>query len=178
MTRSFYAIPAMICLAAATVLAQAPAGDRPTSNPPATQQPTTQKPATSEPAAQQPSRPAESSSASAGKVTYVGCVKPGTSSGSWVLENAELAPKAGASSSSTVGTSGTSKMVLNLSPAATVNLTPHANHKVEVVGVASPAKPGADSAASTPGASTAAGAQASRQQFSVESVKMVSATCP
>jgi hypothetical protein len=63
-------------------------------------------------------------------------------------------------------------LTLNLDPAATVNLTPHANHKVEVVGMASPAKPGdasASSSASAPGTAT---------KFSVESLKMVSATCP
>jgi len=63
-------------------------------------------------------------------------------------------------------------MAFNLEPASSVNLTPHANHKVEVVGTVSPAKAGADAAAG------AAGAQAPRQQFSVESLKMVSATCP
>jgi hypothetical protein len=92
--------------------------------------------------------------------------------GTWVLENAEVAAKPGASPS-TVGTSGTAKMTLNLDPAATVNLKPHANHKVELVGTLSPAKAGAD--ASAPSASAAG---AARQEFSVESLKMVSATCP
>ena len=162
MTRPLYAIPAMICLAAAVVTAQAPAADRPDAgqDKPGAQQPTTQKPAT----------PPAASASAANKTTYTGCVKPGTSAGTWILENAEAAAKPGAAPS-TVGTSGTSKMTLNLDPAATVNLTPHANHKVEVVGALSPAKAGASE-------SPAAGASAPRQQFSVESVKMVSATCP
>jgi hypothetical protein len=161
MTRSMYAIPVMVCLTAAAVGAQAPA-DKPAQ--PAAQQPAAQKPATPAP---------EQSTTSVSKVTYTGCVKPGTAAGTWVLENAEAAAKPGASASSTVGTSGASKMTFNLSPAATVNLTPHANHKVEVVGIVTPAKPSADAAASP-----AAGAQAPRQQIAVESLKMVSATCP
>jgi hypothetical protein len=157
MTRSLYAIPAMICLAAAAAAAQA---DKPAA-PAAPASP---------PAAQQPARPSESTAAS--KVTYSGCVKPGTASGTWVLENAEAAQKAGASAPGGVGTSGASKMAFSLAPASSVNLTPHANHKVEVTGVVSAAKP-------APEAGAAAGASsAPRQQIAVESVKMVSATCP
>jgi len=139
------------------------------------------------------------------KITYVGCVKPGTSTDTWVLENAET-QKAGATGAGAVGTSGRSTTTLNLDPAATVNLKAHANHKVEIVGtmatgsgatapaapksgeaaagVAGPttatgetATPGAAGAAAT-GATGAAGARASGAHFSVESLKMVSATCP
>jgi hypothetical protein len=158
MKRTLYAVPAMLCLAVVVTTAQdKPAGDKP-ANPPAGQQPST--PSTP---------PAPSASAATNKVTYTGCVKPGTSADSWILENAE-ATKAGAASSS-VGTSGTSKTTLNLSPAASVDLKTHANHKVEVTGTVSAAKPGADSSAAGAGG-------AARQQFSVDSVKMVSATCP
>ena len=168
MIRSLYAIPAMLCVTAVMVTAQAPAGEKPANNPPAAEQPTAQQP----PAAPRPTTPPASAQASAAnKVTYTGCVKPGTAPGTWILESAEIAAKPGAAPSA-VGTSGASKTTFNLDPAATVNLTPHANHKVEVVGIASPAKAGGDAAASA-----APGAQA-RQQFSVESVKMVSATCP
>jgi hypothetical protein len=165
MKRSLYAVPAMFCLTAALVTAQAPPANPPAAEKPAAQQPTTP----------QPSTPPASATA-ANKVTYTGCVKPGTAAGTWILENAEVAAKPGAAPS-TVGTSGTSKVVFNLEPAATVNLTPHANHKVELVGTLSPAKPGADAASAKPGAD-AASASAPRQQFSVESMKMVSATCP
>jgi hypothetical protein len=157
MNRSFFAVPAMICLVAVSITAQAPA-----------EQPTTQKPA-----AQQPARPAETPATAANKLTYTGCLKPGTATGTWILENAEVAAKPGASAPGSVGTSGAAKMTLNLDPAATVNLTPHANHKVEVSGMVSAARPSAEAAPSS-----AAGAQAPRQQFSVESMKMVSATCP
>ncbi len=211
MTRSLYAIPATLCLAAAVVTAQAPAGDKPASNPPATQQPAGQppagqqpssgKPTTASPSSQQPS-----STMAGNKITYVGCVKPGTSTGTWVLENAE-AQKAGVTGSGAVGRSGGSTMTLNLDPAATVNLKTHANHKVEIVGMmstgsgataAAGAKGGEAAAgvtgatdakgeAGTPGAAGgteatggtgAAGARASGHHFSVESLKMVSATCP
>ena len=174
MNRSLFAVPAMVWLAAALVTAQAPA-DRP--NPPAAEQPAAQQPTTPRPStppmpAQQPASPSETSTMAANKVTYTGCVKPGTAADTWVLENAEVAQKAGASSPGTVGTSGTAKMTFNLDPAATVNLKAHANHKVELVGMLSAAK--ADASAST----AAASAQAPRQQFSVETLKMVSATCP
>jgi hypothetical protein len=171
MNRSLFAVPAMVWLAAALVTAQAPA-DRP--NPPAAEQPAAQQPTTPRPSTQpmpapQPASPSETSTMAANKVTYTGCVKPGAAADTWVLENAEVAQKAGVSSPGTVGTSGT-KMTLNLDPAATVNLKAHANHKVELVGMLSAAKADAS-------ASAAATASAARQQFSVDSVKMVSATC-
>ena len=173
MNRSLFAVPAMVWLAAALVTAQAPA-DRP--NPPAAEQPAAQQPTTPRPStppmpAQQPASPSETSTMAANTVTYTGCVKPGTAADTWVLENAEVAQKAGASAPGTVGTSGTAKMTFNLDPAATVNLKAHANHKVELVGMLSAAKADAS-------ASAAAAASAPRQQFSVDSVKMVSATCP
>ena len=162
MTRSLYAIPAALCLAAAVVSAQAPGGDKPASN--------------------------------LDKTTYVGCLKAGTSTGTWLLEHA-AAPKAGATGSGGVGTSGKSTMTLNLHPAATVNLKAHANHKVEIVGTSSTGSEataaagakGGEAAAGVAGATDAkgeaatpgaVGAQASGHHFSVESVKMVAATCP
>jgi hypothetical protein len=200
MIHRLYAIPAALCLAGAVVSAQAPAGDKPASNQPATQQPAGQTPTTSTPSSQQ-----QTSAMAGNKATYVGCVKPGTSAGTWVLENAE-AQKAGATGAAAVGTSGRSTTTLNLDPAATVNLKAHANHKVELVGtmatrsgatgaaapksgeaaagVAGPttatgetATPGAAGAGAT-GAAGAAGAHASGAHFNVESLKMVSATCP
>src|SRR5688572_3153643 len=184
MIRNLYAVPAMLCLAAALVSAQAPTQNAPAAEKPAAQtptpqpaaqQPTTPRPATPPAPVQEPAR--ETLTMAAKKVTYTGCLKPGTATGSWILENAEVAQRAGASTTpSTVGTSGTAKMSFNLNPAATVNLKPHANHKVEVVGILSPARSSADATAapSTPAAPQAA----ARQQFSVESVNMVSATCP
>lgn len=206
MTRSLYAIPATLCLAAAIVTAQAPAGDKPASSPPATQQPAGQPPAGQSPSPGRPTTSSPSSTMAENKITYVGCVKPGTSTGTWVLENAQ-AQKAGATGSSAVGTSGGSTMTLTLDPAATVNLKAHANHKVEIVGTmstgsgaAAVAEPkggeaaagvtgptdakgeagpaGAAGGAGVPGGTAAIGGRASGPHFSVESLKMVSATCP
>jgi hypothetical protein len=113
-----------------------------------------EKPAAPAPAAQ---------AASAGKVTYTGCLKPGTAADSWTLENAEVAAAAG---KSTATSGAASKMTIGLSAKPTENLKPHANHKIEVTGTVS--KTGAASSSSTtPG-----------QTLAVESFKMVSATCP
>jgi pilus assembly protein FimV len=210
MTQSLYAIPATLCLAAAVVTAQAPAGDKPASYPPAAQQPAAQPTAGQQPSTGRPSTSSPSSqqtSTMAGnKITYVGCIKPGTTTGAWVLENAE-AQKAGATGSRAVGTSGGSTMTLTLDPAPTVNLKAHANHKVEIVGMMSTqlgataaagpksgeaeagvtgptdakgeaGTPGAAGGAGGAGAPGAAGARASGHHFSVESLKMVSGTCP
>jgi hypothetical protein len=176
MIRSFYAVPAMFCLAAALVTAQAPPAEQPAAQQPAAQQPTTPRPSTPATPAQQPTRPDAST---ANKVTYTGCIKPGATEGTWILENAEVAQRADAASPpSTVGTSGASKMSFNLDPAATVNLKSHANHKVELVGTLSASKSGAAAAPSAAAGGASTTGAAARQQFSVESLKMVSATCP
>jgi len=155
MNRSFYALPAVLCVTAAIVTAQAPAGEKPAGDQPRAQEPATPKPST----------PPASSQSAAGKVTYTGCLKQGESAGSWILENAEAAAKPGASAPGAVGTSGASKATFSLDAASSVNLTPHANHKVEIVGMVAPAKPGG-------------GATAPKQAINVDSLKMVAATCP
>jgi hypothetical protein len=203
MNRSLYGIPATVCLAAAVVTAQAPAVDKPAANPPATQQPAGQPPARQQPPTGKPSAQQPSSTMVGNKVTYVGCIKPGTSTETWVLENAET-QKAGATGSGTAATSGKSQMTLNLDPAATVNLKAHANHKVEIVGTmssgsgvtAAAGAQGGEAAAGVTGPTDAkgetgppgtaagtvrtgaAGGHASGNHFRVESLKMVSTTCP
>ena len=184
MVRSLALVPAMLC-AAAIATAQTPAPAYPADKPatPAAQQPAT-------PAAQ-PARPAESSM-TATTVTYTGCLKPGTTPGTWLLESAELARPAGAAGAtasaatagaSAVGTSGVTKstFTLNTKPDAG-DLKPHANHKIEVMGTLSAAKAGQASAQVSPSGAAGATATASvtpaRQDFAVESFKMVSATCP
>jgi hypothetical protein len=162
MVRSTILLPVLLC-AAVAVAAQTPAPDRPAGtagtagNPPAVQQPAAQQPAGEKPAA-----PAQEKSAAANKLTYSGCVKPGSAPETWILENAEVA-KPG---QTTAATSGGMKTTLNLTTKAGTDLKPHANHKIEVVGTIAPAKPGG-----APG-------QEARQEFTVESVKMVSPTCP
>ena len=159
----------MLC-AIAVVGAQAPAPDpagaqRPSSVP---APPTTQ--------ADQP-----------GKVTYTGCLKPGATADSWTLENAEVSlvgasARAEGASSTPQGATATagrapSNTILALTAKPTENLKPHANHKIEVVGTVS----ASDASAKTTGApapSASAASTVPRQNFNVESFKMVSATCP
>jgi hypothetical protein len=161
----------------------------------AAQTPTQQAPATERPAQQQPApgTPSAQTGQSA-KVTYTGCLKPGTTADSWTLENAEVASAAGTSAkpSSAIGTSGAgSKTTLALTAKSAQNLKPHANHKIEVVGTVSPAGAGSTTqgagattqgaAATTPGnagAASTASTTAPQQNLTVESFKMVSATCP
>ena len=171
MTRSLSSIAATLCLTTAVVAAQVPAGDKPAS-------PSSQK----------------TSATTGNKITYVGCIKPGASNGAWLLEHAE-AQRAGGTGAGAVGTSGQSSMTLNLHPAATVNLKAHTNHKVEIVGMMS-APPSATATEGAKGGEAAAGvtgptdakgeagtplaanAKASESHFSVESLKMISGTCP
>ena len=80
----------MLCLAAAVVTAQAPAGEKPAGAP-------AEQPAAQQPATPKPSTPPASAQSAASKVTYTGCVKQGTTAGTWILENAEAASKPGAS---------------------------------------------------------------------------------
>ena len=126
---------------------------------PASQQPTTQKPA-----------------AAGNKVTVSGCLKPGTTAGTWTLDNAEMASAASAqkpagASSGTAGTAG-AKQTYTLVAKAGQDLKPHANHKIEVTGTV-------DKASETPrGTSGAAGGTMAKQELNVESFKMVAATCP
>jgi hypothetical protein len=84
-----------------------------------------------------------------------------------MLENAEVASAAGAKPGATA-TSGASKLSFNLMAKPSENLKPHANHKIEVTGTVSKAPGGAASSSST----------TPSQTLNVESVKMVSATCP
>jgi hypothetical protein len=129
--------------------------------------------------AQEQSRPASpaSQAADATKVTYTGCLKPGTAADSWTLENAEIASAAGiaAKAPAATGTSGTasSKTTFGLTVKPDQNLKPHANHKIEVVGTVSP-----KAGAAAPAAPSAASATTPQQNLTVESFKMVSATCP
>ena len=148
MIRSLTIIPAMLC-AAAIVAAQAPPQDKPAA-PPAPSQEAARPPSQDKPAAS--------------TVTYTGCLKPGATPDSWVLESAEVGT--GAAKPDTVGTSGAPKATLNLNAKPGTDLKTHANHRISVVGSIAPAKPGA-----APGAKP-------NQEFAVESIKMVSATCP
>ena len=139
-----------------------------------------QTPATPRPDPGPSSTPSAQRSSDTAKVTYVGCVRPGTGSDSFVLESASIAPAAGSSASSSsapsaVGTAGAGKGTnLNLSAGAGTDLKTHLNHRVEVTGTM--AKPSASASASAGDAGASATAKPS-MNFTVETVKMVSATC-
>ena len=132
-------LPVLLC-AAAVAAAQTPAPDRPTATAGtalirrlfSSQQPSNHPPSSRLRQCQK--------RAAANKVTYTGCVKPGTAPETWILENAEVAKPGQA----TAATSGAMKTTLNLTTKVGTDLKPHANHKIEVVGTVAPAKPSAD----------------------------------
>jgi hypothetical protein len=107
------------------------------------------------------------------KVTLTGCLKPGATAGTWTFETTAAPAAGGAAASSPVGTSGAAaaKRTYNLTTKPSDNLTPHANHKIEVIGSVAPSKPGA--AASAEPASDSA----PRLTLNVDSFKMVSPSC-
>ncbi len=111
------------------------------------------------------------------KVTYTGCLKPGTTPGSWLLDSASLSTAGAPATDRAVGTSGVaSSESFGLTAKPTDNLKPHANHKIEVTGVVGPAI--ATSMSSESSASAATKTTTPRQNITIESFKMVSATCP
>jgi hypothetical protein len=104
----------------------------------------------------------------------------------WTLENAEIASTAGTSATASgstatapggTGTAGAagSKMALGLTVKGTENLKPHTNHKIQVVGVVNPSATAATGSGVAASGATTAGP---RQNLTVESFKMVSASCP
>ena len=157
-----------IVWAGATISAQSPEPAAPAAPGGAAQAPTTPRP---DPGPS--STPAAQRSSDAGKVTYIGCVKPGTGADSFVLESASIAPAAGAPSA--VGTSGAGKGTnLNLSARTGTDLKAHLNQKVEVTGTM--ARPSATAGASASDAGASATAKPA-MNFNVETVKMVAASC-
>jgi hypothetical protein len=160
-------IASVTLFAVAGLSAQAPSTDRPAANQPAVQQPAQPAPA---PATPQTPAASPSQASDPNKVTMTGCLKPGATAGTWTLETAAI-PSASSSPSSPVGTSGAAKRTFNLTTKPSDDLKPHANHKIEVVGTVS--------AAGMAGAAADAAAKdaAPRQNFTVESFKMVSPSC-
>ena len=128
---------------------------------------------------------APSSSAAPGKsMTLTGCIQKadagtagttgtaGAGAEQFVLKNAAASPSA-------AGTAGTTGTAATGAPAAAVaseylldgdaaKLSPHVGHKVEIMGTAKPAA----------SASTSTGSASASAKLKVDSVKMVSATCP
>jgi hypothetical protein len=170
----------VISLSAAAMLsAQAP--DKPQADP--TTPPSTQAPAPSQPTAQSPAAP--KAAAAANTTTITGCVKPGTSAGTYILASAAPSSASGAAgaASDVRGTSGSMSKDYNLTLKASDDFSKHVNHKVEVTGTVSPAS--ASGASSSPaggaagaGASPSASSAKPSDTITVSSFKMVAATCP
>ncbi len=139
---------------------QQPPADRPTTNPPAIQQP----------------RPQPNETRPKNEVTMNGCLRPGSAPGSFILADAGAAPAMPAAESAPAiskGTSGSTKRYdLIVKPGE--DLTKHVNHKVEVTGTVSASRPpNAPAAEAAP-----APAAPITETLTVQTIKMVSATCP
>lgn len=122
--------------------------------------------------AQQP--PAAPSAAEANKVTISGCVKPGAAADSFVLSNAVTTPAApGRETAPTTGTTGSTKSY-NIVVKPGEELSKHVNHKIEVTGTLSAARP----PSAAPAAATPPAADQPTETVTVQSLKMVAMTCP
>lgn len=118
-------------------------------------------------------RPAQSS------VTISGCIQnapaapgatPSPSAAKFMLANAKSASAA----STAVGTSGTAATATRYRlQGDDKTLSPHLNHQVEITGTVQPS-----SASETGAANASPGSAAAGPTLKVDSVKMVSATCP
>jgi hypothetical protein len=191
MKRSFV-IAMVLFSSAALVGAQAPAPPSdakpaPSPQPPAVEQPSTQQPAPSAPAA----RPADQaqkpmSQASADRVTFSGCLKPGATPGTYILTDATEVRAGAAASPAARGTTGATKSFNLTAVSVGEDLSKHLNHKIEVSGTvaASRVSPGASAAAPgaekrPEGAPAAEGLQKSpTDTLSFQTFKMVSPACP
>jgi len=127
----------------------------------AAQEPVPQKPA-QPPAVQRPAQPPQPSEVKGDNVTVSGCLRSGTTPGSWILAEASLAPPAGGDPRPAGTTGATKSYALMAKPSE--DLSKHSGHKIEVTGSVSP--------------SIAKEPTAPKETLNVQSFKMVSATCP
>lgn len=123
--------------------------------------------------------PAASATASAGgaKAEAGGAAEGARASASagtqnFVLANAKMASGSGAGSAGAVGTTGTAATRYELDGDVKA-IQPHLNHQVEITGTVQSSSTSAGQTSSTAGTRAAAA-----PRLKVDSVKMVSATCP
>jgi hypothetical protein len=120
-----------------------------------------------------PQKPAEQKSPSDAKTrTITGCIEKGAGADSFILAEASTgpAPAPGAKpGEKPAGTTGATKSYA-LMAKPSEDLSKHVGHRVEITGTVSTAPPAASPA---PGASTQP-----KEALNVQSLKMVSATCP
>ena len=168
MTRFAILLPVGILTSTVLLTAQAPG-----------QQPPPDRPATTTP---QPSEPRAATSAEpkANQTTVSGCLKPGTTAGSFVLTNAVTPAVAGGASAAPApqGTTGSTKSYAIVAKPET-DLSKHVNHKIEVTGtVTAPNSAPKPSTATSPEAASAGAAAHQTETLNVESFKMVAMACP
>jgi hypothetical protein len=102
-----------------------------------------------------------------------GCLKPGTSAGSFILSNAEMPVSADSATPAAQGTAGSMKTYTVVTK-PDMDLSKHVNHKIEVTGTVSASK-----ASTTPASQTSSVAAAQpAETFNVDSFKMVAMACP
>jgi hypothetical protein len=149
---------------------------------PSTQAPSTPTSPATPPTTQTP--PASPNAARAGadkKVTFSGCIErqpasaaavPGAPSMPFALTNASAV---GAGAVATTGAGGASSAAKSYRLDGTEStLTPHVGHKVEITGTMEEQRP----ASAATGAAASGSANAPAATLKVDSVKMVSTTCP
>jgi hypothetical protein len=127
------------------------------------------------PSTQQPPEEPRDTPARAAKqaptVTLIGCVRSAAAPGGFVLANTDpaTAPPASPAPATERSAAGTSYSLVTL---PSEDLTKHLNHKVEVTGVLGPPAP------PSPEASTQKSIVEPVGTITVQSVRMVSASCP
>jgi len=167
MTRLAILLPTGILVSTVLLGAQA------TSQQPPPDRPTTTAPQPSEP------RATPSAEQKANQTTISGCLKPGTSAGSFILTNAGMPAAApGGTASAAQGTTGSAKSYAVVAKPGT-DLTKHVNHKIEVTGTVSASNNASKpSTASAPATSSVGAAAQPTETFNVDSFKMVATACP
>lgn len=144
------------------------------------QTPSTQKPYDA-PSTQTPT-PSRTQSSEAKVITYTGCLKTGASTGAFILS--DVSPSSMGTTSSSVepaakGTAGMTKSY-NLIAKSSPDLGKHLNHKISVTATGAPTRSTAAGSTPAPTSTTPGGATSPQptETITVQSFKMVSATCP
>lgn len=159
MTQLLTLLAAGILLASTLLGAQAPGQQSPAEHP----------------AKQQPPEPrsAPLTESKANQVMVSGCLKPGTSAGSFILTNSGPAAAGSSSPPAAQGTTGSTKSYTIVAKPGE-DLSKHMNHKIEVTGTVSASKPSNVPPPETP---SVAAPQPS-ETLTVQSFKMVAVACP
>ena len=172
------------CVVTVGLSAQAGQGGATTPDRPDRQPPSTQAPPTTPPTTQTPPASAQAGRSTAEKkVTYSGCIERQPASAAavtgaptmpFMLTNASAAGAAAPVATSGSGAGAASAKASYRLDGTESTLTPHVGHKVEITGSLDEQRSGSAAA----GGATSAAANAPAGTLKVDSVKMVSTTCP